>query len=350
MKEKIAFFRDVSIVGVAVIVSGFFGIKFILPATLPFVIAWAVAFLVQKPADFVAKKTGVSRKFMRPALSLLIILVIIGGSVFAIVKISAEAWELLTSLGEGGAFEKIIEYATSPLEEISEKLGIAPEIEDKLSDAVYRLISEALSGVAGAITSIAGAIPGILLFILVTTISTVYFSVDLENVNKRVHNILPESWRERLSGFKNSTFSVLIKYVRSYFIIMLITFAIMLFGLLVIGVKYAILMAFIIALLDLLPIIGIGIVLVPWGVFMLTVGNNAKLGAGLLVLYVIGTIVRQCIEPKILGKELGIHPLLTLVLMYAGYSLFGVPGLIILPLLAVGISAFGKNNTAEVKE
>ena len=350
MKEKIAFFRDVSIVGAAILAFGFFGIKFLLPAVLPFIIAWSVAFLTRRPADFVAKKTGVSRKFIRPALSLVIMLAVIGGSVFAVVKISAEAWELLTSLGEGGAFEKIIAYATSPFEEISERLGIAPELEAKLSDAIYTLISEILSGAASVVTSVAGAIPGILLFILVTAISTVYFSIDLENVNKRVQNMLPGSWNKRLVSFKDSTFSILIKYVRSYFLIMVITFTLMLFGLLIIGVRYAILMAFIIALLDLLPVIGIGIVLVPWGIFMLTVGNDAKLGIGLIILYVVGTIVRQCIEPKILGKELGIHPLLTLVLMYAGYSLFGVFGLIILPLLAVGFSAFGKNNAAEVKE
>ena len=350
MKEKIAYIRDISIVTVAILGAGFLGIKFILPAVLPFIIAWGIAFLTRRPSDFLAEKTRVSKKFYRPVLSVLLMLLVIGGAVFAIVKISAEAWELLTSLGEDGAFEKIISYITSPFEELSARIGIAPELEGKLSDAIYSMFSEILSGAASVITSVASAVPGIFLFVLVTAISTVYFSLDLENVNKRVHNMLPKAWDKRLVNFKNSTFSVLVKYVRSYLLIMLLTFAVMLFGLSVIGVRYSLLMAFIIALLDLLPVIGIGIVLVPWGVFMLTVGNNVKMGVELLILYAVGTVVRQVAEPKIVGKELGIHPLLTLVLMYAGYSLFGVMGLIILPLLSVGITAFGKNDTAKVKE
>ena len=107
------------------------------------------------------------------------------------------------------------------------------------------------------------------------------------------------------------------------------------------------LMAFIIALLDMLPVLGIGIVLIPWGVYYLSVGTDLKLGIGLLVLWGVGSIVRQAIEPKIVGKELGMHPLLTLVLMYAGYSLFGFFGLVLLPFLSVFISIIPPRSKSE---
>ena len=139
--------------------------------------------------------------------------------------------------------------------------------------------------------------------------------IDLENVNKRVHNLLPEKIDKAMIGFKDRFSKTILKYIRSYLLIMLITFCLMLLGLSILGVRYAILMAFVIAVLDLLPVLGIGIVLIPWGVFCLTVGSDIKLGIGLLVLWAVGSIVRQSVEPKIVGKELGMHPLLTLVLM-----------------------------------
>ena len=132
--------------------------------------------------------------------------------------------------------------------------------------------------------------------------------------------------------------------MRSYLVIMLVVFALLFVGFLILGIKYAILLAVIFALLDMLPLIGIGIFMIPWGIFELIFGSSG-LGVGLLVLFAVCELIRNLIEPKIVGKNLGIHPILTLVILYASYSLFGIFGLLLIPFLSVILNiALDKND------
>ena len=131
---------------------------------------------------------------------------------------------------------------------------------------------------------------------------------------------------------------------------MLITFAITLFGLLILGVNGAFVIALLIALLDILPIIGVGTVLIPWSIIGFAIGNH-KLGIGLLALFAVNSVVRELLEPRIVGKSLNIHPLLMLALIYVGYALFGLQGLLMIPVIAVLIGFFiKKNDTTEIEK
>ena len=118
---------------------------------------------------------------------------------------------------------------------------------------------------------------------------------------------------------------------------MLITFIVMLVGLVILRRPYALLLAFIIALLDCLPVIGVGTILLPWSLYELIFGER-YIGIGLVVLFILYEIVRQFAEPRIVGKNLGIHPIITLVLIYVGYSLFGIVGLLFVPIATVLIN------------
>jgi len=149
-----------------------------------------------------------------------------------------------------------------------------------------------------------------------------------------VRRILPAGVFSRLVKFKDRFLGISLKYLRSYLVIMLITFVIMLFGLLVLRVKYAVLIAFVVAVLDALPLIGIGTVLVPWSVYQMIFGNFG-FGIGLLLLFVFCEVVHQFAEPRIVGKSLGIHPIASIMLLYIGYYLFGFLGLLLVPLISV---------------
>jgi sporulation integral membrane protein YtvI len=178
----------------------------------------------------------------------------------------------------------------------------------------------------------------LLLFLLVCGISTVYIGWDLERVNRVVLRYLPERHRTRVCAFRASLFSGLLPYARSYLILMLLTFAVVSVGLALLGVEYVLLLSALIALLDALPVIGVGTVLIPWSLFELLLGR-VPLGVGLLVLYVIHELIRQIAEPRILGRNMGLHPLLTLILLYGGYTLLGFLGLLLLPVLTVTLHA-----------
>ena len=131
---------------------------------------------------------------------------------------------------------------------------------------------------------------------------------------------------------------------------MLMTFVIMLIGFGILRVKYALVLSLALAVVDILPLFGVGTVLVPYSIISL-VGGDIRLGVGLILLFAVNEIIRQLAEPKILGKNLGIHPLVTVILLYAGYSLFGFFGLIFLPLFAIVINCFIKKaKTAEVEK
>ena len=348
-KEKISAFTNLCILIMAVLALGFIGLKYVLPIALPFLIAWLIAFAVRRPADFIAAKVHIGRKISRPVLSVLLILGLLGGMVFLVIRVATEGWQLVTTLSEDGRLAGFVSMLLNPFDSALGNMGMAPELEAKLTDAISGLFSQILSGLASVITAVAGSIPKILLFLLITAISSVYFSVDFERINAAVLAILPKKLCGALEDFRNAFLSVFLKYLRSYLLIMLLTFSVMIFGLSILRAKYALLMAIIIALLDLLPVIGIGTVLVPWSIFMF-ISGDVKMGVGLLVLFAVAEIIRQIAEPKIFGMNLGIHPLLTLVLMYVGYSVFGIFGLILLPAFSIVFSVlFAKAKTAEVK-
>ncbi|MBQ9151486.1 MAG: AI-2E family transporter, partial [Clostridia bacterium] len=118
----------------------------------------------------------------------------------------------------------------------------------------------------------------------------------------------------------------------------LLTFCLSFIGLALLRVPYAFILALLLAVVDLLPLLGTGIILIPWALVCLLLGQ-VKLGIGLLVLYAVATLVRQILEPKLIGDGLGLHPLVSLLSMYAGLRLFGVWGMILAPLVAAGVRA-----------
>ena len=226
------------------------------------------------------------------------------------------------------------------------RMELPAELEDTVTKAFSGVVTTLLTSLGTALSSVAGAIPRILLFIVITVISAIYFALDLEKINYGVRRILPAPLFKLLAHMKNGALTLGVKYLRSYFLIMLMTFSIMLTGLLILRVEYAFLFAIIIAILDLLPIIGVGTALVPASVFCFLSGNRG-LGIGLIILFLVNEAVRQFAEPRILGRHLGIHPLATLASIYIGYSFFGFAGIFLLPLLIILLGIY-KKDTSEV--
>ena len=126
----------------------------------------------------------------------------------------------------------------------------------------------------------------------------------------------------------------IVKMLRGYIIILLITCAELFIGFTILRLEYAFVLAMLIAIMDILPVVGTGTALIPWGVYQLIIGN-VWMGLGLLVLYAAITVIRQIIEPKIIGKQVGLTPIVTLMAMYLGLQLFGIIGMVCLPILLI---------------
>ncbi len=326
------------------------GMKHIIPVLSPFIIAWLVAFAVREPSHKLSERIKISERILRPILAIFFTLLMFGTVILICWQITEEVWELLGNIGSGESpvYELIMRLTDSDMLLFGDKLD--PELAARISEAFGNTVSAILGRIASSVTGWVSAVPNALLYLVVTVISLIYFSIDLERINLLVRRLLPSGIGSALSDLRRDLFRVGGKFIFSYMKLMLITFAITLLGLLILGVDGAFVLALVIALLDILPIIGVGTVLIPWSIISFAIGDH-KLGIGLLVLFAVNSIVRELLEPKIVGKSLNIHPLLMLALIYVGYALFGIQGLFMIPVIAVLLGFFiKKKDSAEIDE
>ena len=337
--RKIAYYT-IAILG-AMLLSYIF-IRYVFLLILPFLIAAAIVFSIERPAVWLRDKLHMSVRLSRLCMTLLATLAFFGLVGLGVWWIAAELWEFIS--GEGGVR---IEAA---IEELTSSGGIFGALGDKVGDAVYSLAISLIENLGSFLSSFLGAVPRAILFLVITVISSVYFALDLDVIRGFLARVLPNSATRVLGRLKKGFFSALVGYIRSYSLLMLFTFGVLLLGFFILGVEHFVLFAFVISLLDALPVIGVGTALIPWGVY-LVITKNAPLGIALLILYLTHTVLRQLVEPRIVGKNLGVHPIITLVVLYIGYSLFGFFGILLVPVFTVLLEVIlGKDNSAEVDE
>lgn len=316
--------------------------RYILPLLLPFLLAFAVSMLIRPAANKLAKHTHLPRGVL--AVFLLLVVFGLGGWGLWIgsVRLFAELGNLVERLlSDGGIFDAI-ETLKLWIEQISERLGILSPTQgegaQQFYNSVMQMIGNLLSSLASRLPELAAslfsALPSVLFFLIVSVVACFYFCTDEGTTTKGLTSLLPQKWQEKLPRVRKNLHDVLRKYVKAYGLLLLLTFALLLGGFLILRVEYAFLLAFLIALADLLPVIGVGTILIPWGIVML-IQKQFYLGFGLLILYLVISLIRQVAEPKVLGKSLGLHPLLTLFATYVGFTLFGLLGMILAPIVAL---------------
>lgn len=234
-------------------------------------------------------------------------------------------------------------YITATLSFIEGLIERFPFLESNISNntSVYsvalnmatNMVSTLSTQLTQGVGKIIASMPEIIITVVVVILSLFYFSKDYTKITKKLSSLLPSSVRSRLLGIKRDVFFVISSYLRSYLLILLITFAEVFAGLLILGIENAFAIAIIIALVDMLPILGVGTVLIPWSLISLIAGNTS-LSIGLVVLFCVVYVVRQFIEPKIVSSQLNVHPLLAIFAMYAGLKIAGIGGMIVAPFLA----------------
>ncbi len=198
------------------------------------------------------------------------------------------------------------------------------------STLVDTLSGRLLSFASGLISGL----PDAVLFLVTTILSAYFFACAMPRFQQSLARILPERWTAWITSLKELLRGTLGGWLRAQLCLMGVTFGIVTLGLLILGIRYALLFGIAIALIDALPVLGVGAVLGPWGLIAFLRGEVRR-GVGLLVLWAVASLTRSALEPRILGKQLGLPPLLTLFAMYAGFKLFGIAGMIFLPVGAI---------------
>ncbi len=311
--------------------------KFLLPIGLPFLFGLGVSRLAEPLTTLLTRKV----RFPRGLAAFVSVSVLV-------VALSALVWLLgKTLLSELGRFARQLPDAVSGLEAPIEKLhnsllrltqrlpqGMALAAADWLESffAGSSVLADSVSQwLLRFVTGTLASVPDAILFLLTTLLSAYLIAAELPTLLSALRRLLPQSWRSRCLSLWNRLKGALKGYFKAQIRLMGVTFAIVLAGLLLLRRDYALLIALGIALVDALPVFGAGTILVPWGLLSFLRGDSF-VGVGLLLVYAAASLTRTVLEPRFLGRQIGLDPLLTLLSLYAGYRLFGFLGMILLPI------------------
>ncbi len=316
-------------------------IKFLLAPLLPFIIAYTAALFLHPTIDRICKRTHLKRKFVA-----FCTVFVVFGAVFALSwlffgRMASELTSMMSDLSDGGA--EFIENMISSGDSVMKKLPLLSKIDNKealnvIRRATANMLEGALSSLSSKIPSVimsfVSSLPGILLFLITLVVATFYLGADVSTLNCSITRLLPREKRPRLFKTKEKLMSAAKKYITAYLIILTITFAQLYIGFSILKIPYALTLSALIALIDILPVLGVGTVLVPWAIVLYLAGNSYT-ATGLLIIFGIIWLGRQISEPKIVGESIGLSPLLTLAAMYIGFSLMGFFGLFVFPIAAI---------------
>lgn len=345
--------------------------KYCFGVAAPFLLSFFFAVLLQKPLRWLDKRTkNKCHAVWSILLVLLCVLIIIGPVVTIIALIGREIANFISYLAD--QLNDIPSFLTTLKGEILHLLKFLPDgIYTTVSDSINSTFSNLINnfdtvvkdfdlssigvdaksitnGVTSGITGIYGIvknIPSALIAIVIGIIAWIFFTKDYRQIVSFIKLQLPESNKNLLSEVKQIFSKTVLKMMRAYGIIMLITFCELFLGFTIlnlIGVMdngYIVMIAAATAIFDILPVAGSGGILIPWAVISVIMGNYGQ-ALGLIIVYVVISVIRQYLEPKIVGNSLGVHPIVTLAGLYFGLKLFGFLGMFIVPICVMTIKAF----------
>lgn len=307
---------------------------------MPFFIAGIIAFIIEPIIKFCMNKLKMTRRLSSSIIItvtiILIIALVVWGGIFVVgelAKISKDIGPLITEISE--TFENKLEDITVRLSEY-----IPKEVTETIINSITEFVSNTGLFIQNLLSEIMGfilSVPTLILNVVVTILALIFFTKDRIYIIDSIEHHLPKKWTKNIRRVTNEIFSTFGSYIKVYGKLLLVTFAelFLAFSILkAIGfeINNIIILSAGIALVDILPVLGIGTILIPWIIWQLIIGN-IKFAVALGIMYLITLIIRQLIEPKLVSKQLGVHPLTTLFAMYAGFKYFGFVGLIFGPII-----------------
>ena len=312
--------------------------KYLLKLFLPFIVAWCVALVIRPLAEILHKRTGMSKKLLS-IFFVVILLVIIGAFLFFIVdKLLFEFQGIVEYVNKNSELwiSDALKYVNAILAKIPflKTFGSEEEMLKSFGNVAKNIITDASSNVPEMLTKVITLLPNLLFVSLVLIMAAYYFCADYEEINSYIFSRFSDKTKHNISHIRVKLKQAALRVLKGYLLTIGITFLQLYAGFLILKTEYAFTLALIIAVVDILPVIGVGTVLVPWGLVKILSGGYYQ-GFGLFIIFAVVSIVREILEPKIIGKSIGLHPLMTLLAMYIGLELCGFIGLISFPVLVI---------------
>lgn len=367
--------------------------KYALDLVAPFVFAFLLALMLQAPIRKISQKTKIPQKAVAIGVATALFAAFAGIIAFVGYKLFAEFKDFIDFLGyKISNMPQTVESVRIWLLDVIEFLpakaeaSLAESINGFCSDLVKRTAEEGITGAVdfggiagkidlsmlegpiGGVVEVAKRIPWVLTAMLIGTIAFFFITTDYDNIVAMIKRNVSKNNEYALVKAKNLFNNVIGKMVKSYATIIFITFSEVAIGLNLMQLfgiykgSHIIVISVITALVDIVPVLGTGTVVIPWAIYSFIMGD-VPFAVGLVILYVVITVIRQIIEPKLVAMNVGVHPILTLSGMYLGAQLFGVIGLFAVPITLVLLKALNQegiihlwgrekenNGTAEAEE
>ena len=301
---------------------------------MPFVVGWILALLANPLVRFLERRVKLVRRHGSMLIIIAALAIVIGLFYGAGLLVYREMGSFLADAPE--IYQSVIAEIENALQNGRKLAEYFPQnlqppllaFSDNLDGLFGKLVSRAAEPTVQIAGHVAKSIPNLLVNMVIIILSSYLFLADRESIMRWLKEHLPAFVFRYIEYMKRDAKGVIGGYFLAQFRIMCVVALILAAGFLVLGVRYGVLLAFLTAILDFLPIFGTGTVLFPWAVVKLFAGEYAY-ATGLILLYILTQVVRQIIQPKIVGESMGLPPLMTLFLLYLGFKLRGLTGMIL---------------------
>jgi len=297
--------------------------------------------MTQPFSRFLEKKLKFSQKIATIVSIVLFLVIFLGFISLSALRLSGEIYKLSINLNKYS--KEAQSLWNTAIDKVYSLLGYFPEgFDEQVKNSINGFIRMGTSKLGSFINSLINfitSIPTIILYICITILSTFFISLDKNKIMAFLEQQFPKSWIKKVYNIKREMFNVLGSYIRAQIILMTICFFELLISFNILSflkfnLQYPLIFSIVICIIDALPILGAGAVLLPWSLISFVTGD-INLGLALLVIYFLVLSVRQMLEPKLISQNLGVHPLVTLISMYSGFKFFGVIGFLIGPVVMI---------------
>lgn len=329
-------------IAAAVFAGAFLLVRYLLPVFLPFLLGAGLAIAAEPAVQFLctrlhlkrplAATIGITMVFLFLALVVTLLCALL---IRELRNLAGILPELESAVRTG--MDTADRWLTGLARQAPGELGnLLVQNVDSLFSGGSNLLNRAVDFLLKLASGVLSHVPGSALGLGTGIISSFMISAKLPKIRRRLSQQLPAQLEPVLSTLKRLK-TALLGWLKAQLKLSTVTFAVALTGLLLLRISHAPLWAALIALVDAFPVLGTGTVLVPWSIVSFLQGDTV-LAFGLLGLYAAAALIRSMLEPRLLGKQLGLDPLVTLMALYAGFQLWGIGGMILAPLLAVAVT------------
>lgn len=313
-------------------------LRYLFPIFLPFLLGWGLALMAEPGAKFLQARLHFPR-WAAAAVTVTATLVLL---LTLLWLLAAVGYREITAMAQGlpGLVTELTGRITLVQNWVLGFVGRAPEA---LAAPLKQMVGELFTGgsvllgtATDAVVRFAGrmveGIPGSALLTGTAIISAYMISAQFPSLSRRLGR--NDAWRMKLQPALQRLRAVAGRWLKAQLKLSAITFSIVFCGFLLLRIQNSLLLALLTALVDAVPMLGTGTILIPWCLIAFLRGDSVR-GLGLLGLYVAAMVTRSGLEPRLLGRQLGMNPLVTLMALYAGFHIWGVMGMILAPILTV---------------